>query len=117
MKCIICGKEFEHNFYNKGSEFYEVCGDLECFENRFWDITLDGNEFIIDGECYHVGKEPTKLDLELYRDSYGFGGREFRIKKFDIDEVIITHNLRDNGKVPDDRNIQDNAEFFGCKKW
>ena len=50
MKCIICGKEFEHNFYNKGSEFYEVCGDLECFENRFWDITLDGNEIIIDGE-------------------------------------------------------------------
>ena len=113
MKCIVCGKEFEHNFYDKNSEFYGICGDLECFGNRFWDITLDGNEIIIDGKCYHTGKEPTKLDLELYRDYYGFGGREFKIKKFDSDKVIITHNLRDNGKVPDNRHIQDNAEFLG----
>ena len=115
MKCLVCGKEFTNNYYSKNSEYYGLCGSPDCFEKRFWDLTLDGNEIIINGKCYHIGKEPSKLELSTYRERFGFGGVKYKIKKFGSDEIIITHNLRANGRVPEDRNLKDNAKFLGVK--
>ena len=41
----------------------------------------------------------------------GFGGRLVKIKK-NNGEIIETNNLWHNGKVPKDRNIEDNAVFI-----
>ena len=114
MKCAVCGKEIGRKPCGDDKEFYGICDSTECFRSRFWDIALDGNEIIINGECYHIGKEPTRTELNLHSDYYGFGGEKFRIKRFDDKEVIVTHNLRHNGKVPVDRHIQDTAEFLSA---
>lgn len=58
----------------------------------------------------------TQLEPEELREHsgfLGFGGREFKIHKFDPDEIIVTHNLWYQGKVPDTHKelLQDNAEF------
>ena len=54
MKCLICGKEVEHNHYSEHSDFFGLCGDTECFNKRFWQLALDDSAVIIKGVCYHL---------------------------------------------------------------
>lgn len=109
MKCMICGKEVKHNHYSEHSKFFGLCGDAECFNKRFWQLALDDSAVIIKGVCYHIGKEPKDL-INTY--GLGYGGMKFRIKMLDTGEVITTHNLRCNGKIPKECRVKDNAVFL-----
>ena len=102
MKCIICGKEIEKSRYMNA-----VLCSSECFSVNFWNECLDDSAIIIDGACYHDGGKKPKG----YRGFMGFGGVLFKIK-MNNGEVIETNNLWHNGKVPEDRNIKDNAVFI-----
>lgn len=109
MKCMICGKEVKHNHYSEHSDFFGLCGDTECFDKRFWQLALDDKAVIINGTCYHVGEEPKDL-INTY--GLGYGGMKFCIKMLDTGEVITTHNLRHNGKIPKECRAKDNAVFL-----
>ena len=103
FKCPVCGKELENPPYYNG-----CCSD-ECFHIDFWRNALDDEAIIIDGHCYHIGVEPA--DLLNYEGYLGFGGQEFKIRKFGSDEIIVTHNLWHQGEIPLEFNKQDNAQF------
>lgn len=109
MKCMICGKEVKHNHYSEHSDFFGLCGDTECFNKRFWQLALDDKAVIVDGTCYHVGKKQTD---SRYTNDLGFGGRVFHIKMLDTGKVITTNNLRCNGKIPKEYEVEDNAVFL-----
>lgn len=102
MKCIICGKEIEKSLYMNA----DLCSS-ECFGVNFWNECLDDKAIIIDGVCYHDGgKKPIG-----YSGFLGFGGAVHKIRMND-GTIIETNNLWYNGKVPEDRNIKDNAVFI-----
>ena len=102
-KCPVCGKKL------KNPPYYNGCCSDECFHIDFWKNALDDDAIIIDGHCYHIEKEPA--DLLNYEGFLGFGGQEFKIRKFDSDDIIITHNLWHQGEIPLEFNKQDNAQF------
>ena len=102
MKCIICGKEIE-----KSSYLHKVICSSECFHVDFWNDCLDESAIIVGGECYHDGG----IKPEGYSGFMGHSGRKFTIKMSD-GRIIETNNLWYNGKVPEERNVLDNAEFI-----
>lgn len=102
MICEICGKEFNESQY--GEPCNNICSS-ECFYVRFWNDNLDEDAIIINGTCYHLGKED---DTSYFR---GCAGRKFKIKMND-GTIITTTNLWVNGEVPKERNIKDNAKFI-----
>ena len=84
-----------------------------CFHCEFWESKISSlsnpRRIIVDGECYWRDDDApagTKGFL-------GFGGAEFKIKRFDTPEIIISHNMWGQGSIPDRwRDIfKDNAEF------
>ena len=102
LKCIICGKEIEKSLYRNN-----ILCSQKCFDINFWNEYLDDNAIIINGECYHdSGKRPSD-----YKGFLGHSGRLFKIKMND-GNIIETNNLWYNGKVPEDRQIKDNAIFI-----
>lgn len=72
---------------------------------RFWEETLDDAAVIVGGRCYHVGAEDSK---SYFR---GFGGASWIIEFFD-GRVVHTTNLWDNGKIPPELGVQDNARLL-----
>lgn len=102
-KCPVCGKKSTHPMFANG-----CCSD-ECHQMNFWRNALDDEAIIIDGHCYHVDEEPE--DISNHNEFLGFGGQEFKIRKFDSDGIIITHNLWHQGEIPKKFNKQDNAQF------
>ena len=102
-KCPVCGKKSTHPMFANG------CCSNECHHIDFWRNALDDEAIIIDGHCYHVGEEPE--DVSKYNGFLGFSGQEFKIRKFDSDDIIITHNLWHQGEIPKKFNKQDNAQF------
>ena len=79
---------------------------MEQIENDFWDSVLDKGAVVIDGSCYHILPDD-KSDCGFL----GYGGTEFKIQ-FSDGRVVVTHNLWNNGEIPEDRRIQDNAKFL-----
>ena len=102
-KCPVCGKKSTYPMFANG-----CCSD-ECYNIDFWRNALDDESIIIDGHCYHVCEEPE--DVSKYNGFLGFNGQEFKIRKFDSDVIIITHNLWHQGEIPKKFNKQDNAQF------
>lgn len=100
MKCEICGCEIEMSYFSGAN----LCGDVKCHNKHIWNETLDGNEVIIDGKCYHIGDENSTSSFR------GFGGGKFHIIFNDGREVYTT-NLWANGSVPKEYNRKDNARF------
>ena len=89
--------------------FANGCCSDECYNIDFWRNALDDESIIIDGHCYHVCEEPE--DVSKYNGFLGFSGKEFKIRKFDSDVIIVTHNLCHQGEIPKKFNKQDNAQF------
>lgn len=79
---------------------------MEQIENDFWDSVLDKDAVVIDGSCYHILPDD-KPDCGFL----GYGGAEFKIQ-FNDGRVVVTHNLWNNGEIPEDRHIQNNAKFL-----
>ena len=104
-KCKICDKEFEKSLYHAD---LHICSS-ECYRVDFWNQMLDNTAIIIDGECYHAGRNRPN---EKHTNLLGFSGRKFKIQFKDTGEVIETNNLWHNGTVPYERNIADNAIFL-----
>lgn len=101
MNCIICGKEIERSVFSNA----HLCSS-DCFDVNFWNETLDQDAIVVNGECYH--------DFGNNKKIYGFlghGGKRFAIRKND-GTILMTNNLWYNGKVPEERNVRDNAEFL-----
>ena len=110
MKCRICGNEFDKIKW--GGDYKDICSD-KCFTNAFWLEKIDYIDelTIINGECYHIGKETAK-------GFRGFCGKNFIIKYIDginKDKTVFTTNLWYNGVIPDEfkDRLKDNAIF--CK--
>lgn len=101
MMCAICGK-YEGEYSSEHVEGY-IC--KQCFEDEFWQDTLDKDVIIIGGRAYHAGDEDSK---SVFR---GFGGVMNTIKMKD-GRIIKSSNLWDNGQIPAKYNMQDNAEFI-----
>lgn len=90
-----------------------------CFSCNFWtDWMEDKKENIIriDGNQYVIGKEPS--ENFRHKELLGFGGREFKIKKFDSDEIITTHNLWYSGEIPQHfrERMPNNADWADVKR-
>ena len=99
-KCIVCNKEIEKPKFGG-----PICSE-ECFNVWFWNSQLNDEAIIIDGICYHDGgRDKTHFGFR------GFGGAEFKIQMND-GRIIETNNLWCNGKIPESRNIKDNAKFI-----
>lgn len=107
IKCCICGKEIE-----KSQFLGVVLCSSECFHKKFWnDIVNEKDEhLIINGECYYNETIPDGI----YK---GFGGRGFKIKKFD-GTIIQTSNLWHQGTVPEEYKdlLPNNAEWIKERK-
>lgn len=84
-----------------------------CFHCEFWESKIPSlsnpRRIIVDGECYWRDDDAPAGT----RGFLGFGGAEFKIKRFDTPEIIISHNMWGQGPIPDRwRDIfKDNAEF------
>lgn len=83
---------------------------LSSFEKKFWTEALnpETKPFVVQGSCYHVAPE---LPPEKRRFG-GFGGSEFRIHMFGKDDVVVSHNVWCNGKIPEELGVEDTAEFL-----
>ena len=104
-KCKICGKEFEKSIYNDN---LHLCSE-KCHSIDFWNQILDDNAIIINGECYHAGRNrPDEKRTYLL----GHSGTKFKIQFKNTGEIVETNNLWYNGVVPTERNIDDNAIFL-----
>lgn len=79
----------------------------KCFRTKFWNEVVKEKEehLVINGECYYNETKPNST----YR---GFGGRNFKIRKFD-GTIIETSNLWNRGTVPDEYKdlLPNNAEW------
>lgn len=115
LECPICHKKHATHYYYEYSLYKDVCDNQECFSDMFWlyDIlpNYDNNTVTIKGEVYYI-----HADNPIKKWS-GFAGREFIIKKFNSNELIVTHNLWYRGKVPDKflDKFPDDAEFIEGK--
>ena len=72
---------------------------------KFWEKVLDDTAVIAGGRCYHIGAEDSKSAFR------GFGGAPWVIEFFDGRKVYTT-NLWDNGKIPPELGVQDNARLL-----
>lgn len=91
MKCSICGKETNTFMYANN-----ICSN-DCFSKYFWTKVLDDKAIIIDGYCYHIGKESN--------------GKKYTIL-FNDGIKMTTSNLWSNGKIPEKFMKPDNAKFI-----
>lgn len=100
MKCEVCGKEIDKYLYSDAA----LCS-WECEHTNYWREKLENeNSIIINGVCYYNGGANDNGCL-------GFGGKYYKIKMND-GRIIETCNLWYNGKIPEEMNAKDNAEFI-----
>ena len=103
MKCEICGKEIEKNYYGDN-----ILCSKECFTKHYWlgfvARKKDKDVVRINGIHYVIGDENS---LSCFR---GFDGQRFRVYFID-GRVVETTNLWHQGQIPKEflEELQDNA--------
>ncbi len=108
-KCSKCGGLVRLAFRNRAIlEEHKMCFDCNCFREVCNIAKVDKNRMIIDGASWHVRPDAPG---EYFQ---GMGGAEFRIKRFDSEEIITTRNLWHQGDIPEiwKEEIKNNAEFI-----
>lgn len=105
--CVCCGNPVVTHFVEpvrtrlkKGN----ICFSCDLWSDRAAKID-DPNRVVVNGCMYTIGADTV---------GPGFGGSEFKIKRFGSEEIISTRNLWHGGPIPaifKDR-IKDNAEFI-----
>jgi len=113
MKCTKCGEEYNLDEWENGNIKSIMEAEGVCFHCAFWieKIRLhDNRTFIINGTRYHCAGTCDPKVTGVYK---GHGGRKFKIKKNDSDEIYETDNLWCQGDVPEHfkEEIPNNAEF------
>ena len=108
FKCSKCGGVVTLSYTNNDDLInHKMC--FKCDHFRLVKLTAnnDKNRMIINHSSYHVVPDNNGF-------SKGFGGREFKIKRFDNPNVIVTHNLWHQGEIPKiwRDEIPDNAVFI-----
>lgn len=112
LTCKCCGRKYTNHYLNGSTK--NIMEELNyCFECAFWEDKLrtnDSKTFIIDGSRYHDGGKVPKGT----KGFIGFGGHEWKIQKFDSDEIIETNNLWHQGDIPFwfRKKMPDNAKFI-----
>lgn len=105
MNCVECKKEIKFTYMDFMNE--QMKSRQMCFNCNFWTDYMGRTDTIrIDGMHYVIAPDTTS-------GMKGYGGHEFKIKRFDTEGVIVTHNLWHQGDIPAhfrDR-LPDNAEF------
>ena len=107
--CPCCGGYIKTTFTKPTKS--EIIQKKLCFSCLHWNKILDDlsnpNRFIIGGNAYcHVEQKEGYFQ--------GHGGRTFRIKRYDTNEVFVSNNLWCQGQIPihlKDR-IKNNACFI-----
>lgn len=106
------GGERWGRFYETEDDAHRGAPESIQFLVNFWAEQLRGrqNAWVIDG--LHYRTRPDLLPTQS-RNLAGFSGQEFRLRAFGSNEVIITHNLWTQGRVPDwfRAHFPDNGEF------
>ena len=105
MKCKICGKEFDKEYYSK--PFENVCSS-KCFKEAYWLEIIKEKEkhLIIDGKCYSID------DDDYIRKSCG----KYKIQ-MNNGIIIYADKLWCQNEIPQKfRDIlKDNAVFLEIK--
>jgi hypothetical protein len=84
-----------------------------CFNCQHWlrieETLSDDRRYIINNASYFV-----RDDINANDGFRGFGGAEFKIKRFGSDEIVVTHNLWCQGEIPEHwrKRLPNNAEFI-----
>ena len=94
MVCAKKKKKIKGEYYKHGKGF--ICGHGDCFKKQFWKDTLDNYVIIVKGIAYH--KDTTKKGLHC-------------TVKF-AEGTIKDMWLWNNGTIPKEYNVKDNAEFI-----
>ena len=94
MICDYCGKQITGGYYKHGNGF--LCEHGDCFEKQFWKDTLDNSVIVINGTAYH--EDTTKEGMRC-------------TVKF-TDGTTKETWLWNNGTIPEEYNVKDNAEFI-----
>ena len=94
MVCDYCGKQITGGYYKHGNGF--LCGHGDCFEKQFWKDTFDNSVIVINGTAYH--EDTTKEGMRC-------------TVKF-TDGTTKETWLWNNGTIPKEYNVKDNAEFI-----
>jgi len=111
FECTHCGGLISTTYYKPYPEL--LAQRKLCFTCNFWyeikELLKDRTRVVIEGVTYKI--EPDNKTNDSFK---GHGGRMFKIKRFDSDEIVITKNLWCNGHVPESwkLEIQDNAVFI-----
>lgn len=110
--CKTCGGLIELSYGDAQNARFKQ--NQICFNCNYWEIIeasakVDKRRVIIKGTSYYVGDDVRDKGF----DFAGFGGRQFRLKRFDSDEVVFTRNLWCQGEIPNVflERIPNNAEF------
>lgn len=108
--CKKCGSIIKTNWLDPYPKL--LTESKLCFSCYHWYvITLklkDKRQVIIDGTGYYISPDNNESMFQ------GYGGREFKIKRFDSDEIITTHNLWCQGDISKFwlDELKNNAEFI-----
>lgn len=107
--CQYCNEPGQYiHYYEKVMQ--ELVDGKACHECNFWleklrwhmdgDRTSDGNQIIrtTDFEHYTLGEEPGR---HTSRGILGFGGAAFTFKLHHTGEIVTSHNVWAQGKIPD----------------
>ena len=109
--CKSCGGYIKLNFVEPVRT--KLLKKEICFYCDFWETIEESlsspQRVIIDGKSYWINP-----DVDRNTSFAGFGGAEFKIQKFDSEDIIVTHNLWHQGTVPDHfkERIKNNAKFI-----
>lgn len=94
-KCSKCGGEVTLTYCNNQQLIdHKMCFSCNHFREQAEKLKTNPCKFVIENHVYTVYPDNPNL---LFK---GFGGREFKIKPFNSDNIIITHNLWSQGEIP-----------------
>lgn len=107
-KCSKCGGEVTLTYSNNDKLIeHKMCFSCNHFREQAEKLKTDVNKFVINNHVYTVYPDAPNAPFK------GFGGREFKIRPFGSNDILVTHNLWSQGEVPAvwRNELPDTAEF------
>lgn len=105
--CLVCGGKISTHYVNKEELIkHRMCFRCNCFREIEERAKWDKDRMIVDGSSYQVVRHKTAFQ--------GFGGRQFKFRRFDNpEEIVVSNNVWHQGDIPEiwKAKIPNNAEF------